>query len=125
MKCIKKQRKQRLGDGLGRKHGDFFISHHAAVMNYEQFAQRQHSIKEATPVGAGAGATSKKSRERHQPSSGFIRRLGASPPATFQPTDPELQIHTFLMNDEYEKGAQSSSERGELYVGMIQPPHHP
>lgn len=29
------------------------------------------------------------------------------------------------MNDEYEKEAQSSSEKGKLYVGMIQPSHHP
>lgn len=38
MKFLKNERKQRDEHGLGRKHRDFFISHHGAVMNYEQFA---------------------------------------------------------------------------------------
>lgn len=85
------------------------------LMNYEQFASRQHSIKGARPGGAAGATTSSESGS--QPRSSPSRPPRQRRRDVFQPTDPELHIHTFLMNGEDEEGARSGDEEGKLKRG--------
>lgn len=77
------------------QHQDFLRCRHSRVMNYEQFAHGQHSIKESNPVGAGAGTLSDETSHE------FIIKV-SEPPSwpSFSPIDPRLYIHIPLMNGE-------------------------